>query len=206
DANAQTPFGRSILGQLKYRNMPKEGQPWTDNEINMLSTWIYDGQKRGTVIDLTKEDITFNSHMKPSFPPNVIINRSDEPVNPQPSKLNFNDHVIIMFALGHRNAMLNFRLFDLHKYDDVNAKKVEIFHRLTRTETDTTVELMPQNNPWPRKNIILFYTWAIQGPKSRESSESADPQPYSKDDPDYVNLQNYHKQYLSYIENGERKV
>ncbi|CAG8769927.1 5725_t:CDS:1, partial [Racocetra fulgida] len=148
-----------------------DGQPWTDDEINMFSAWIYDGKQQGVKIT-EDEGNKISSYMEPTFPTDVKIDEStDEPLDP--SSLNFQDHVLKMFALGYRNTMWKITGYlDLHDYNSVNSNKDDIFLRLTRLETDITTPMMPRRNPWPRKNILLFYRWAIQGQNSKENSTS----------------------------------
>ncbi|CAG8459135.1 19948_t:CDS:1 [Racocetra persica] len=209
-----------ILYAVKGKAMPKNGEPWTDEEINFFCAWIYDGAEQG---DKDKSFAETISYMKPTFPDDVELKQVKLTVDGKtynnieiydlkpPStadSLSYDEHIKLMFADGHREAMMNYKHFDLQNYDDVNNKKVLILLRLTRMESNdpSNVKLMPHGNPWPQKNILLFYHWAIQGPNSRNDSDSGRPQKYDNNDPDYQNMQNYYKEYLKYIRDGYRKV
>ncbi|CAG8759963.1 4461_t:CDS:1 [Gigaspora margarita] len=198
---------QKVLRVLQNQIMPLEGPFWPKDAFYMFSAWMYDGQQLGELIDYnnykdpldesSKEQ--YLSYMEP-FYPKVKTNTNG---SLDTDSLNFQDHVRKMFSKGHQKAMLHYGGFDLHDYDDVNSMKANIFNRLTREETNA--KLMPRLNPWPKKNVDLFYFWAMQGPQSRNDGSEGAIESYKGNEEDYINMKEYYDQYHDFLENGKRK-
>ncbi|CAG8773619.1 hypothetical protein C2G38_2034529 [Gigaspora rosea] len=223
----------AILNKVKTRTMPKDGNSWTDDQINMFSAWVYDGKRGddkggdgGFPSKNPDDGKNVVSYMEPSFPvlncttesslKRLVESKDKEPPTDPNYDLNFNDHIVKMFGLGHRYAM--FKIIqekqknsedpkpnpplhlDLHDYKDVNNKKVEILDHLTRA--DGASGLMPRRNPWPKKNILLFYLWALQGDDSKETSNSSKPK--WTNEANKKQLVEYCKRYYGYLDEKKR--
>ncbi|CAG8576367.1 11236_t:CDS:1 [Dentiscutata erythropus] len=179
--NVKTNYDK-ILARLKARNMPP-GAPWSDEQINTFIAWGLDG----------KPDAEVLSPIRPYYPGIEI----------SPDKLNFDQHISILFTEGHHDRMIEHKVdrskyskmrVDLQDYESVKYHKKNILDRLTFPTKD---KRMPKFNPWPIKNVKLFHAWAAQGEEPLRDSTPADTKPYSKGAQELIDMQGYVDRYMN---------
>jgi len=168
-----------IRDKLKLHLMPYK-DPWNENNIRLFAAWICDGLKDRRIEKL--------STIVPFYPADIEVDADGYPKNPY--ELNFDDHVKPMFGFGHKQRMNAIKAdLNLHNYESMCNYKIMILRALTRENisgsslngTGNGDKRMPQYNPWPKKNIALFYAWAAQGEKPRENAESQPSPPSSQE-------------------------
>ncbi|CAG8653799.1 17657_t:CDS:1 [Racocetra fulgida] len=180
-----------IYGKVKNRSMPMGGPKWSDIQINMLPAWKYEGYKDSSPQAKNNTDVM--SYMEPYFPEYKIDgvqaneNNLKEALdqNKNFDGLTFDFHIKPMFALGHRDKMFDVTSghIDLHDFVSVNEEKVNILFKLTLPNImKSGKKRMPQRNPWPKKNIYLFYAWAKQGETSKKGVTSTIKDEYNPND------------------------